>query len=158
MPWSETLPSRHPPTGRSDQLAANATASDRIVSSQRSGRLRHTDLRVRLPKELKFAVGPPPNQIKLACQEKVGGATSGGLLDVKHPPARVHRGRVRDDHLAREHRLDHILGGDLMRQRQRQVRRPAVEWLSRVRVQAVQKLSKKCLGDQLIDGSERGTE
>jgi len=64
-----------------------------------------------LPKELKFAVGPPPNQIKLGCQEKVGGATSGGLLDVKHPPARVHRGRVRDDHLAREHRLDHILGG-----------------------------------------------
>jgi len=45
-----------------------------------------------------------------------------------------------------------------MRQRQRQVRRPAVEWLSRVRVQAVQKQSKKCLGDQLIDGSERGTE
>src|SRR6266851_2530841 len=53
MPWSETPPSRHPPTGRSDQLATNATASDRIVSPQRSGRLRHADLRVRAPEELK---------------------------------------------------------------------------------------------------------
>jgi len=64
---------------------------------------------------------------QLARQAKVDGSAPGGLLDVKRPLARGHRSHVRDDHLDCEHRLDHVLGGDLVHQRQREICRRAVD-------------------------------
>ncbi len=95
---------------------------------------------------------------QLARQAKVDGPAPGGLLDVKRPLARGHRSHVRDDHLARNHRLDLVPRTDAVEERQGEVCGRVVEGLLGIGVDGVDDLLKERLGNDLLRRPERGEE
>ena len=92
---------------------------------------------------------------QLARQAKVGGAASSGLLDVKRTAGCIHNRDVRDDHPAREHRLDLVPRADPMKKRQDEVCGRCVEGLLGIGVEGVDDLLKERLADDLFRRPER---
>jgi hypothetical protein len=90
-----------------------------------------------------------------ARQIEIDGAASGGLLDMKRSPTRVHGGHMRDDHLGCEHGFQLVPRADPMKKRQDEVCGRGVEGFRGISVKGIYELLEKSLGDDLLRLSSR---
>jgi hypothetical protein len=93
-----------------------------------------------------------------ARQIEIDGAASGGLLDMKRSPTRVHGGHMRDDHLGCEHGFQLVPRADPMEKRQDEVCGRGVEGFRGISVKGIYELLEESLGDDLLRRPECGKE
>jgi hypothetical protein len=91
-----------------------------------------------------------------ARQIEIDGAASGGLLDMKRSPTRVHGGHMRDDHLGCEHGFQLVPRADPMEKRQDEVCGRGVEGFRGISVKGIYELLEESLGDDLLRRPECG--